>query len=220
MKRHAKDRFTRWLTACLVTLVFAAAATDAAAQFSIGASGGLFRANLWGDKLSNSSYQPVFTVSGAVILEYQLSSEISLTIQPGFLKGGSNVGYKPPLGLGEVVDSAYVRFNYLSVPVLARVVTKGAFYVTTGPVFSHLLDATGWLEGSDERNDLSDFYEPGDLGFVFGVGKLIPKGRLTTFVELRIVWGFANITVASSDQARVRNSGQQLVVGAQYKLGG
>lgn len=220
MRRRIQYRLVKRLSAAAITIAVLATGPDAIAQFSIGASGGVFRANLWGDKPSNSTYRPVFTASGSAILEFQFSSEISLTIQPGFVKSGSNIGYKPPLGLGEVVDSAYVRLDYVSIPILARFVTKGAFYVTTGPVFARLSNATGWLEGSDDRNDVSDLYESGDLGFVFGVGKLVPKGRFTTFVELRIVWGFANIAVSSSDQERVRNTGQQLVVGAQYKLGG
>jgi len=220
LKGRILYRLVNGLSVMLTVVAALAGPNEAIAQFSIGASGGLFRANLWGDKLSSSAYKSVFTLSGSAVLEYWVSSEISLTIQPGFVKGGSNIGYKPPLGLGEVVDSAYVRLNYLSVPVLARIVTKGAFYVTTGPVFGRLVDAKGWLEGEDEREDLSDHFESDDLGFVFGVGKLIPKGRFNTFVEFRIVWGFSNVAATSSGRTRVRTSGQQLIVGAQYNLGG
>jgi hypothetical protein len=203
----------------LVAWLVLFAGFDASAQFSAGATTGLFRANLWGDKPSNSSYQSIFTVLGAGTIEYRFSSEFSLTLQPGFSKGGSNVGYKPPLGGGEVLDSVSVRLSYLMIPLLARVVTKGAFFVTTGPVFGSLLSASSKLEGSVESTDIKDRFESGNLGVAFGVGKLIPKDDFTAVIEFRVVWGLANIGITAADQTRVRTGGQQLIVGGQYTFG-
>jgi hypothetical protein len=192
----------------------------ASAQLSFGLLGGLNNTNVSGDKPDKATYRGSSTLTGGAILEYYFARDVALSIQPSVLKNGTTIAFDVPGSDDETRDSVSIALNYLSVPVLAKVVTDGGrWYVTGGPIFGFLSSASGTFEGDQEEVDLTDSFEPNDLSLVFGVGHFFPVGKVKTFLEIRFVQGMLNVSNVQENENRIRNGGRQLLGGLIYTFG-
>ena len=208
----------------LLTLVVVAAATfstptDLRGQFSIGVTAGANSASFTGDKPDKARYKGGTGLVASAILEYGFKPDVRISLQPGIVQNGTTITFDIP-GTEESRDSVTIGLDYISLPVLARVVADaGTWYVTGGPVFSNLSTATGSIEGSEEETDIADRFESSDFGVIFGIGRFIPIGSLSTYVELRFTQGLVNIANIENNNSRVRNTGRQLLLGVLYTFG-
>jgi hypothetical protein len=128
-------------------------------------------------------------------------------------------------GEEEAVDSLKVAANYLTLPLLVKIVSGGGkAYVSGGVDLGFLLDAT--LASATNSEDIGDTFRPIDLSAVFAFGVMLPVGRPRLTIELR--YSQSIINTASSDQdpevyslpPRFRWSGLQLFAGFLYPFGG
>lgn len=196
------------------------------AQISIGAVVGINRTGLSGDKPEDTSYSPGTSPIAGLVLEVPVAKYVSLVFQPGYRQAGTTIGFKVD-GQDEPVDSLSLKLNYVSLPILVKVITTGRkWYVTSGLDFGWLTSATlSTLSGSQEmdvKSLLTDF----DLSVIFGVGRMFPVGRPMITAEIRYSQSLLNLASNAAGQgltevpARFRASGFQLMAGVLYPLGG
>lgn len=194
--------------------------SPATAQLHVGASVGGYKVNLSGDKPKDATYRGLTTVVGSAILEYGFTADIRVSVQPGFERKGTTIAFDVPGTEDEIRDSVSIDLNYISLPILARVVTDGGrWFVTGGPIMGFLSEAKGTYADDGREVDLSTSFQSHDLGLVFGVGHFFPVGALDLFLEVRFVQGLVNVSDLENSDFRIRNGGQQLLFGTLYRFG-
>jgi hypothetical protein len=190
------------------------------AQVHLGASIGGYKVNLSGDTPKDATYKGLTTLAGSVVLEYGFTRDVRLSIQPGFERKGTTIAFDVPGIEDEVRDSVSIDLDYISLPILARVVTDGGrWFVTGGPVLGFLSDATGTYADDGREVELTTSFRSHDLGLAFGVGHFFPVGALDLFFEVRFIQGLMNVSDLDNSDFRVRNGGQQLLFGTLYRFG-
>jgi hypothetical protein len=195
--------------------------SSANAQISVGAVVGLNRSSISGDSPDKVSYSTRTGLVAGAVIEIPVAKSVHLVFQPGFVQRGVKLGYD--VGNPEPVDSGSVALDYLSMPVLIKVLAdNGWLYVTSGLDFGYLSSAT-LTEGSAET-DVSAALSDWDVAVIFGVGGLIPIGRPSLTLEARYSQSLVNLPDAtagsSSLPARFRSSGFQFLAGVLLPLGG
>ena len=213
------------LRTCLAALLLAAFIVPVArSQVALGAFGGVDLTNLSGDAPSNTKYRSESGFAVGVVGEFRIANDVWLSLQPTWLQRGAKIAFAVD-GEEEAVDSLKVAVNYLSLPLLAKIVSgNGKTYVTGGIDLGFVLDAT--LSGTADAEHISDTFKPIDLSAIFAFGVMLPIGRPRLTLELR--YSQSIINVASSEQdpelyslpPRFRWSGLQLFAGFLYPLGG
>jgi Outer membrane protein beta-barrel domain len=188
------------------------------AQFFIGVSGGSNSSSFVGDNSDKQSYQSIRSITAALILEYQFADDISISLQPGYVQNGTVVSYESQETESGVEDSLSVLMNSLSLPLLVRVSVNDKWFIDSGPVFWQSSDVTTKVIETGEELDFGADYNAWDAGLIFGVGRFFHLKKFKPFVEFRVVWGITNLVRGDSDQARVRHSGMQLILGTIYSL--
>lgn len=103
---------------------------------------------------------------------------------------------------GAALDAPFISevdLDYLELPVLARARIAGPFFAVAGPAFAYRLRARGRTTflGETEEADLSDEFEPWDVGLAAGAGLTIWR-RLE--VEVRYTHGLRNIDARRGDE--------------------
>lgn len=160
--------------------------TAQAQNTSIGLRGGLNFAKISGDDVSPDTKSKLGVNFGA-LLTYSITSNFGITGELNF----TGKGYKD--GSSDVT----VGINYLEIPIY------GAYYfgaadaslrpkIFAGPTVGILMTATA--KGDDTDLDLKEFYEPLELGAVFGVGvhKRVGDGNWVC-IDLRYNLGVTDI---------------------------
>jgi hypothetical protein len=91
-----------------------------------------------------------------------------------------------------------VDLDYLELPVLARARLAGPLFAVAGPAFAYRLRARGRTTflGETDEADLSDEFEPWDVGLAAGLGLTI---RRRFEVEVRYTYGLRNIDIRRGD---------------------
>lgn len=171
-----------------------------------------------GDNAKSQSYRALNLITGSLILEYNITRDVDISIQPGYARYGTIVSYEDRQSESGLKDSLSVHMNSLSLPLLLRVSTASKWFVNTGPVFWHTSDVS--VQDVDTGEDLKfvDSYNTWDAGLIFGFGKVFQAEKFKPFFEFRIVWGVTNLVQDESSGIRVRHNGSQLVVGTTYTL--
>jgi hypothetical protein len=189
------------------------------AQPYLGFWGGVSYSKLSGDSPENAFYKGLLSFAGGFNIDVKISKSIYLSFQPSFLQEGTKVFYNIPF-VYEPVDSARIRLNYVSMPVLLKVSsTNQRFYAIGGAEASYLTGSllkTGTYEGSLDE-DVSDV----NISVVFGAGLRIPVGFPRLCVELRYAQGIVNLTNQTYKESyipRVKSSGFKLNIGLEVPL--
>jgi len=188
------------------------------AQLFLGVSGALNSSSFVGDNRDKQSYESVSSIAASLILEYRIARDINISLQPGYVQNGTIVSYEDPRSESGSRDSLSVHMESLSLPLLVRVLTKGRWFVNSGPVFWYTSKvSTRAIETGEELDFVGD-YNAWDAGLVFGFGKFFQIKNFRPFVEFRVVWGVTNLVQDNSEGVRVRHTGKQLSVGTIYSL--
>ncbi|MBA9076211.1 MULTISPECIES: porin family protein [Rufibacter] len=208
----------------LFILVAAVVASYAAqAQSSFGIKGGVNYSNLSGDLKEESRFNNKLGFHAGLYLNAPIVGDF-FSIQPEVLY--SNKGFKyddkviaTPLGETRYEGSA--NFNYIDIPVLARV-KAGPLFFEAGPQASYLLsinDKTkkyidGELVTSETSTKSKDNYSDFEIGYAAGVG-FATSGGIT--LGLRYNGAFTDFTekvnMNNEDFKDARHSLFQLSVG-------
>ncbi len=216
---------TARFTPLLILLLALAAPRGAQAQFTVGAFGSLNFADLSGDAPPDYSYGGKTGFGFGLIAEHHLTDDVWLSIQPGIAPRGAAVQFKFD-GDEEPTKIGNINLSYFAVPVLAKFVTAGGkVYVISGVNVAFLTNAEiAPEEGNEEPEDVKDSVKNLDLAVNFGAGGQLPVGRIKIMLEARYEQSLTNILEADALEealnARVRNSGLQLLAGILLPQGG
>ena len=209
----------------LLFLLGLVTAPGAQAQFTVGAYGGLNFADLSGDAPPDYSYGGKTGFGFGLIAEHHLTDDVWLSVQPGIIPRGAGIEFKFE-DEEEPTKISNLNLSYVAVPILAKFVTAGGkVYVISGVNVSFLTSAEiKSEEGSEEPEDVKDSVKNLDFAVDFGVGGQLPVGRIKIMLEARYEQSLTNIleadAVDAALNARVRNSGLQLLAGILLPLGG
>ncbi len=192
------------------------------AQFSVGLLGDLSSSNISGSAPSGTEYSGRTGLGGGLILDYKITDEVTISLQPMFLPKGTTVSYDLP-SYKEEVDSVDAKFSYITIPLMMKVKASKVVYVTGGFDIGFLQSATTTNINVDGEKDISDSITSTDVSVNFGVGFTFEVSSFNLFFEGRYSQGLFNASNfpeyndkdISSD---FKNTGMQLLFGALYNF--
>jgi len=201
----------------LVLLLFIT--TVLISQPYMGIYGGISSSKLSGDSPDKARYKGLLGLDFGMNMDFRISKLVYLSFQPSFSQEGTRVFYNVPLEY-ELVDSAKIRLNYISLPVILKVSTSNKkFYAIGGAEVAYLVSTK--LKTSSYQGDLDDNISDINIAVHFGAGMKIPLGLPVLFIELRYSQGIVNLTdqiYQKSFIPRVKTSGFKLNVGIEFPL--
>ena len=191
---------------------------------SVGAVLGLNRSGIGGDAPQNTEYGGQTGLLGGVQAEIGLGDEISLSLQPMYVRRGTSLMAADSVeASGE--REAELTLDYVALPVVVKFnAARGRTYVAGGLDIAFLTAARVTGEGLDE--DVKSSLEGIDVGALLGFGVVFPAGRVRLPIELRYVQGLVNLSGDSASGAiadlpeRFHSSGWQFTAGILFPLGG
>jgi len=205
------------------------AAPASALRVKLGLQGIAINNSLTGDLPREGSWNGQRELGAGIIAEFDLTDDISLSLQPGFTPRNSRREFKRK---GEITGYIDYEVDYLSVPLLVRVTgdpigVRG--FVTAGLDFSFRLEAR--LDVRTEigpyQEEITDTFKPSSFGALFGAGAMIPVDRHFVILELRYVQGLSDIVERNGDEEdsflsspSIKYKGLEFVVGFAFTLGG
>ncbi|MEJ8804529.1 porin family protein [Pontibacter sp. H249] len=185
----------------LFVFVFAFASISFAQAQSFGIRGGANLSNLSGDLRNEDRYENKVGFHAGVTMNFGIVGDF-FSIQPELLysnKGFKNSDTEFSTPLGDYRRTGKVNYNYLELPILARI-KAGPIYFEGGPQASYLLSVNnetkeyfnGNLQSSStterDKDGLKDF----EFGYAAGIGLMARSGisigvryngSLTDFVD-------------------------------------
>ncbi len=215
---------TRHTGSILLIALLLAAVAPALALENLGIVVGVDRTELSGDEPQNFKFQPDTGYLVGAVVEFALTRDVLLSIQPSYLHTKTGLAYKDQQA-GVLRDSLALDVDWLVVPVVARVMANdGTLYATGGLDFAWAMG--GGLSGGTGEMEAESFLGNIGVSAVIGVGLEFPAGRNRILAELRYRQGLLN--AAQSDAvfdgntlpARFRFAGIQLMAGFLFSLGG
>jgi len=220
--RSAATTLRRSLPTALLFVIFVTPAVHS--QVNLGAFGGVDLTDLSGDAPSNTKYLAETGFAVGAVGEYRIADDVWLSLQPTWIQKGTRIAFAVS-GQEELNDSLVLNANYLTVPVLIKIVSgNNKTYVSGGLDLGFLLNAT--LSGSGVPADVSYVFKPTDLSANFALGIMLPIGTPRITIEARYSQSLVNAANPDQDPEvyslppRFRWVGIQLFAGFLYPLGG
>lgn len=192
------------------------------AQFSVGLLGVMSSSDLSGSAPSETKYTGRTGLGGGLILDYKITDEVTLSLQPMYLPKGTTVSYDL-LSYEEERDSVDAKFSYITIPIMVKIKASKVAYVTGGFDIGYLQSATATVINADSEKDISDNINSTDVSVNFGVGFTFEVESFNLFFEVRYSQGLFNASNypeyndddISSD---FKNTGTQILFGALYNF--
>ena len=203
------------ISGSLVLALVVCLTTSVSAEMRFGATAGLNRSSLGGDKPDGASYNPSVGFGFGVVGDIGLTKDVVLSVQPMYVRRGTNIAFD----VGEEVkrDSLEVRVDYIDCLVLVKVLLDNErFYFSSGLGFGFLTGAK-INDIHDGESDAKSLFRDYDISVAMGVGYVIPARRSLVTIELRYQQSL--VSVADPDalpsesglSARTRFSGLQVL---------
>ena len=192
------------------------------AQFSVGLLGDLSSSNISGSAPSGTIYSGRTGLGGGLILDYKVTDEVTVSLQPMFLPKGTTVSYDLK-SYEEERDSVDAKFSYITIPIMAKVKASKVVYVTGGFDVGFLQSATATLINIEGEKDISDNITSTDISVNFGVGFTFEVSSFNLFFEGRYSQGLFNASNFPDNNENdissdFKNTGMQLLFGALYNF--
>lgn len=192
------------------------------AQFSVGLLGDLSSSNISGSAPSGTVYTGRTGLGGGLILDYKVTDEVTISLQPMYLPKGTTVSYDLP-SYEEERDSVDAKFSYITIPIMAKVNASKVVYVTGGFDVGFLQSATATNINVDGEEDISDNISSTDISVNFGVGFTFEVSSFNLFFEGRYSQGLFNASNFPENNEEdissdFKNTGMQLLFGALYNF--
>jgi hypothetical protein len=157
-------------------------------------------------------------------VEYAFTPSVALSVQPGYAQRGTGLAVEVQ-DVKEPVDTADLSLSYLTLPVLAKVYSRGGrAFVTAGVEVGYLLSADLEFEGSTES--LKEGFTDTTVSAVFGVGTRFRAGPAEWLLSLSYVQGVPSLVGQAPGDGegffpdRFRGSGLEFSGGVLFQLGG
>lgn len=190
------------------------------AQISVGAIGNLNNSNISGDAPSKVKYTGRTALGGGLIVEYKITDEVYISLQPMLLPKGTTISYDLP-SYEEERDSAVAKLTYYTIPLMVKVFANKTVFVTSGFDIGFLQSANSELSNIDKEKDISKNFKSTDISFNFGVGLTFKIRFLNLFIEGRYSQGLFNTSNFPKENeynipTEFKNTGIQVLFGAMY----
>lgn len=197
-------------------------ANPISAQFSIGALGVLSSANISGNPPSSTAYTGLTEFGGGLIIDYQFTDEITLSLQPMILPKGTTISYDLP-SYKEQRDSVIINTSYLTIPIMVKVAASKVMYVSGGIDIGFLQSGEYKYINIEGEGDLKDKFNSFELSANFAVGAKFPLSIFNIFIEGRYSQGLLNASnfpesSSTGVSPEFKNSGLQILIGILYDL--
>lgn len=209
----------------LLILFVVCSVTAVNAQFTVGIFGGINNSNLIGDAPPGSTYQSDQGYEAGALVEYNITSDVRISLQPMFQRKGTTIAYSV-ISEREPQDSIDININYFSIPILMKVYgVNNLLYVSGGFDIGYKLDASFKRIGSGTEKDISDSFNDFDIAAIFGVGAQFNIGLFYIFIEGRYSQGLGNISNPKAGEPEelnpsFRTTSLMLFAGLTYTFGG
>ncbi|VAX15135.1 hypothetical protein MNBD_IGNAVI01-1816 [hydrothermal vent metagenome] len=192
------------------------------AQFSVGILGDLSSSNISGDAPSKTKYSGRTGFGHGIIVDYKVTDEITLSIQPMYLPKGTTISYDLP-SYEKERDSVDAKFKYITIPLMIKVNATKVVYVTSGFDVGFLQSATATMINVDGEQDITDKIQSMDISVNFGVGFTFQVSSFNLFFEGRYSQGLYNVSNfpdknENNISSDFKNTGTQLLFGALYNF--
>jgi hypothetical protein len=202
-----------WLVVFLLT-------NNSFAQFQASVWGGVNGSSFGGNPPEDASYQSIYGLSFGGNLDFNITNEAIISIEPSFEQKGSKIIFGDEEKILDTVRTYNVHQNYFGLGILFKIETK-RFFVGGG--LSYQLLSTAKLEFESSETDIKDKFRNYDVVSFFNVGYKIPVGVPTIFIELRYIQGLVNINAdnsASSEDyiSKFKSTGLKLSTGIMFPL--
>jgi hypothetical protein len=163
----------------------------ATAQTAVGIKGGLSSYALTGD---DQSYKTGFHAGGLV----QIKLGKQFIFQPEILLSQEGNLFEEEDVLSGTTSVYGTYLNYVSVPLLAKLQTKGGFYAEAGPGFAFLMNAKYKETGSPDV-DVKNTFKSSNFFVGLGAGY---QSKIGLGIGIRYNAGIANVSAAGPDATR------------------
>ncbi len=205
----------------LFTLLLLCTASSVFAQIKIGALGGLNSTNLFGDTPKDAKYQGKIGIYSGLYFDFYVHKNVAISVQTAFSQEGAKLLYNVP-GAPQLVDSGTVNFQYIRIPVLAKInANNNRFYALAGFDFGILNSASFKLNNQPDE-DIHESLSKNDLSFQTGIGYRWYLKNLVLFLEGRYTIGLENLTHEPVEDInyfpRVKNSSFKILFGLEIPL--
>ncbi len=192
------------------------------AQFSVGVLGNLSSSNISGDAPSKTKYTGRTGFGHGVIIDYKITDEITVSLQPMYIPKGTTISYDLP-SYKEERDSVDVKFSYITIPLMIKVNATKVVYVTSGFDVGFLQSANAKMINVAGEKDITDKIASMDISVNFGVGFTFQVSSFNLFFEGRYSQGLFNVSKFSVNNehdisSSFKNTGTQLLFGALYNF--
>ncbi len=198
-------------------------AKPAEAQFSVGLFGDFSMANLSGNAPSETAYTGRSGIGGGILIDYKITDDVTISLQPMFLPKGTTVSYDLP-SYKEQRDSAIAKFDYVTIPLMIKVKATKVVYVTAGLDFNFLQSANIEQVNFEKTDNVEEFVKSTDVSANFGVGLTFEISVFNMFIEGRYSQGLTNASAFPEDSdtdipLEFKNTGMQILFGVLYSFG-
>jgi len=193
------------------------------AQFSVGLFGDLNSSNLSGNAPSGTAYTGSTVLGGGVIIDYKVTDEVIISLQPMSLPKGTTVSYDLP-SYEEQRDSVLAKFSYFTIPLMVKVKASKVVYVAGGFDIGFLTSANSKHVNSGDIYNIKDQIASLDVSANFGVGFTFNVASFNLFAEGRYSQGLLNVSninenTESNIPPEFKNTGIQVLFGVLYNFG-
>jgi len=206
----------------IVVLALLAVAATAQAETRVGVVGGLSLARMhMSPEDPTGSFETLTGFAGGAVPEVDLSRHLSLSLEPMYVRKGSDFRIEPDDFLFDQGFAGSLRVDYLELPALLKVkLGDGSVrpYLLGGPTAAYRLSAKASSMG--ETEDSKELFKKWDFGVSAGAGLAFPVGAASAFVEARYGLGLVNVGEETSENESVKNRGVLVLAGVSFPVGG
>jgi hypothetical protein len=206
----------------IVVLALLAAAATAQAETRVGVVGGLSLARMhMSPEDPTGSFETFTGFAGGAVLDVDLSRHLSLSLEPMYVRKGSDFRIESDGFLFDEGLTGSLRVDYLELPALLKVrFGDGSVrpYLIGGPTAAYRLSSKSSAMG--ETVDSKKLFKEWDFGVSAGAGLAFPLGMASGFLEARYGLGLVNVAEETAENESVKNRGVLILAGITLGVGG
>ena len=166
------------------------------AQLQLSVWGGVNSSSFGGNPPEDASYESIYGGSFGGNLDFQLTEDVVISLEPSFEQKGSDIVFGDEEKLRDTVLTYSVKQNYFGLGVIFKINTE-RFFVGSGVSFQLLSSAMLTFESNEK--DIKDKFLNYDAVAFFNLGYKIPIGGPHLFFELRYIQGLVNIYAGEAE---------------------
>jgi len=215
----AKFRFKLAYKA-LVLCLFVLFSSNLFAQFQASVWGGLNSSSFGGNPPEDASYQSIYGVSFGGNLEFKITDDAIISLEPSFEQKGSKIIFGDEEKLLDTIRTYSINQNYFGLGVIFKINTE-RFFVGGGLSFQLL--STASLKFESLETDVKNKFQNYDIISFFNAGYKIPIGAPIIFFELRYIQGLVNINTDNNQNtenylSNFKSKGLKFLTGIMFPL--